>query len=311
MNILVTGGFGFIGSGFIRSLAQKNDVDVIVNIDSNSSFRPKKGVSQPKKVRNFTVDINNTGYLLDILTNYSITHVVNFAELSVGTSKDIFNANVNGVNSLLHACIDYKKIQRLHHITTNDIFKQNESNLNTFTEASHIHTTTPYTASKAASNHLVQSFLHSYQLPVTMSSHSNVYGDYQKLSKLIPKTVNNITNNKKIELYGAGSTTLDWLHVDDHSQAVYDILTESGVEGDLFCIGSNSVITNKDLVESICKYMNVDPGDYISYIEAPEGVSLMSKMVDFTKIKRRLGWKPSIDLATGLEKVVSHYSSSF
>jgi dTDP-glucose 4,6-dehydratase len=239
-----------------------------------------------------------------------ITHVVHFAaeshvDNSIANPDKFIKTNINGTFSLLEASRKYGKLERFHHISTDEVFGS-LTDIGYFTETTPYSPRSPYSASKAASDHLVNSYHHTYKLPITMSNCSNNYGPRQHEEKLIPKIIKNIREGKKVPIYGNGQNIRDWLYVDDHCDGIWEIL-KNGKDGESYNIGGDCERNNLQILQTICCLMDVKVGDVIEYVEDRKGHDYRYA-IDFSKIKNELNWTPKTNFIDGLMKTIEFYS---
>jgi len=322
MNILITGGLGFIGSNFIKYIIHKNEVNVIINIDTTT----KKHTSSNKK--NLQSIENNPKYkfydfwldILDyspskeelkrIIKNYNITHIVHFAaeshvDNSISDPRRFIQSNILGTFNLLEIIRDFPQI-RFHHISTDEVYGSLGEN-GKFTETTSYAPNSPYSASKAASDMLVRAYNHTFKSLITISNCSNNYGPNQHNEKFIPVVINSILNNKKIPVYGNGKNIRDWIFVNDHCEAVWSILN-NGKIGDTYNVGGNCEKTNLEIINDICEVLNVNPQDYISFVEDRKGHDFRYA-IDNAKINKELNWYPITSFKDGLKQTIDFYKN--
>ncbi len=208
--------------------------------------------------------------------------------------------------NLLEAARDNGGV-RFHHISTDEVFGSLEKDEPAFNERTCYDPRSPYSASKASSDHLVRSYFHTHKLPITISNCSNNYGPYQFPEKLIPLFVTNLMDNKKIPVYGDGGAVRDWLHVKDHCIVIDKIIREGKV-GETYCVGGNAEKTNMEITKEILKAMGKDE-DMIEFVEDRKGHDLRYA-IDFSKIKNELGWEPSISFEEGIAQTIKWYQDN-
>lgn len=311
MRILVTGGYGFIGSNFIHQLLTHEEVDQIINVDVVTYAANRSNVPEHSKLHNIELDINEGGIIESIMNQHQITHVVHFAaeshvDNSIASPGAFINTNINGTFSLLEASRKCETLKRFHHVSTDEVY-------GSLTDTGYFHEYTaydprsPYSASKAASDHLVRAYHHTYGLPVTISNCSNNYGPNQHVEKLIPKTITNIANGRKVPIYGNGLNIRDWLYVGDHCDAIWKILIADDVDGETFNVGGDCEVKNEHLVSKICDLMNVNFSDVVEYVEDRQGHDYRYA-IDHSKITNKLGWTPTHDLNDGLMQTIEFYT---
>ena len=308
MNILVTGGYGFIGSNFIDLLLNKKEVDKIINVDCITYAADINNIPICK-VENHVINITNSDAMYALLMNNKITHVVHFAaeshvDNSISSPNEFITTNINGTFSLLEASKKYGKLERFHHISTDEVYGS-LGDEGYFTETTPYSPRSPYSASKAASDHLVNAYHHTYKIPITISNCSNNYGPNQNEEKLIPKIIKNIHSGNKVPIYGNGKNVRDWLYVTDHCEAIWDILTK-GSNGETYNIGGNCERNNIQILDSICIEMGADINDFLEYVEDRKGHDFRYA-IDFTKINSLLGWSPKVSFNEGIKKTIDYY----
>ena len=322
MNILVTGGLGFIGSNFIKYIINKKEVNIVINIDTltkPNSAANKKNVesfeNHPKyKFYDFWLDI--LGYVPSrkeferIIKENNITHIVHFAaeshvDNSISDPKRFIESNIIGTFNLLQIIRDFPEI-RFHHISTDEVYGSLGEE-GKFTETTAYAPNSPYSASKAASDMLVRAYNHTFKLLVTISNCSNNYGPNQHNEKFIPVVINSILNNKKIPVYGNGKNVRDWIFVEDHCEAVWFVLN-NGKIGETYNVGGNCEKTNLEIINDICQVLNVNPQDYISFVEDRKGHDFRYA-IDNTKISKELNWHPKTSFNEGLKQTVEFYKN--
>ncbi len=330
MNILVTGGAGFIGSALIRYLIKHTDVTVL-NLDKLTyagNLAALTEVECSPRYRFVQVDIVNTASIVNLIREFQPDAVMHLAaeshvDRSIGCSADFIQTNIVGTYNLLEACRQYwqglspelRQTFRFHHVSTDEVYGDLLGSSALFTEHTPYAPSSPYSASKAASDHLVRAWHRTYGLPIVITNCSNNYGPYQFPEKLIPLTIINAIAGKVLPVYGDGKQIRDWLYVDDHVRALYTVVV-SGVVGDTYNIGGHNEMRNIDVVESICKLLeemapNKPQGvshyrDLIRYVRDRPGHD-SRYAVDAGKIAKELGWVPSDSFETGLRKTVQWY----
>lgn len=312
MRILVTGGAGFIGSNFILYWLRKHPEDDVVNLDKLTYAGNLENLAEVEKNPRYIFmhgDICNPDIVMKAISGADV--VVHFAaeshvDRSIVDPQPFVTTNVLGTYNLLDASV-HAGVKRFHHISTDEVFGSLElTDLSKFNERTPYNPRSPYSASKAGSDHLVRSFFHTYNFPVTITNCSNNYGPYQFPEKFIPLAITNILEGKKIPMYGDGLYVRDWLHVEDHCRAIEAVLTRGRV-GETYCVGGNvSDISNKDIAEKIVKHMGKD-ASYIEYIKDRPGHD-RKYAIDSSKIESELGCKPLFDLDTWLEKTIQWYA---
>lgn len=328
-NVLVTGGAGFIGSNFIRFLqAHEKDVQVI-NLDALTYAGSLLNLEDiPDLDRHIFIrgDICDRSLVDDILHQYSIDTIVHFAaethvDRSILGPGQFIQTNVIGTYTLLEAArqswmVDHTvplDMVRFHHVSTDEVFGTLSPDDPPFNEETAYSPRSPYAASKAASDHLVRAYHHTYGLPVTISNCTNNYGPYQFPEKLIPLMILHARDGKPLPVYGDGQQVRDWLFVDDHCEAIWKILREGKI-GQTYAIGGDNQPANLVIVETICEIMDEVSGNsphvphrqLIQFVADRPGHDRRYDM-DITKIRTELGWGPRQTLTTGLAQTVQWY----
>ena len=322
-NILVTGGAGFIGSHLVKLLVNKYPKYHIINIDAltySGNLENLKDIHCKENYSFVKYDICDFKKVSQVFKDYEISGVIHLAaESHVDRSiEDPFlfaQTNVMGTLSLLQAAKsyweNYFKNKLFYHVSTDEVYGS-LGKTNYFTESTNYDPHSPYSASKASSDHFVRAFHDTYGLPVVISNCSNNYGSHQFPEKLIPLCINNIINNKPIPVYGKGKNVRDWLYVNDHANAI-DIIFHNGKLGDTYNIGGFNEWKNIDLIKVIIKtvdrLLGRDEGaskHLITYVKDRAGHDLRYA-IDSSKLKNELGWEPSLQFEEGIEKTVNWY----
>ncbi|MCK5026109.1 MAG: dTDP-glucose 4,6-dehydratase [Nanoarchaeota archaeon] len=311
MKLLTTGGCGFIGSNFIHYIIKKHPDYSITNLDKLTYAGNPDNLKSLESNQNYTFikgDIcdkilaNNLVAKVDAIMHFAAeSHVDRSIE-----SSDIFvKTNVIGTHTLLEAArINGNK--RFHHISTDEVFGSLEAE-GKFNELTPYDPRSPYSASKAASDHLVRAYFHTHQLPITISNCSNNYGPYQHPEKLIPLFITNLLENKNIPVYGDGLNIRDWLHVEDHCEAI-DTIFHKGKIGETYCIGGECEKTNLEITKLILKEFNKD-SNWIEFVEDRKGHD-MRYAIDASKIKQELGWTPKHTFEQGIKETIQWYKNN-
>jgi len=313
MKLLVTGGAGFIGSNFIHYWLKKYPEDQIVNLDSLTyagNLENLKDIEDNKNYQFAKIDICDYETVNDLVSD-NVDLIVNFAaeshvDRSVMSSKDFIRTNVEGTMTLLDAAKNNGGV-RFHHVSTDEVFGDLSLDGAAFTEKTPYNPRNPYSASKAASDHLVRAYYHTHGLPITISNCSNNYGPYQFPEKIIPLFITNLMENKKLPVYGEGKNIRDWIFVDDHNRGV-DVIIKKGKIGQTYCLGGDSEITNIELTKKILKLMDKSE-EMIEYVKNRPGHDLRYAM-DFSKAKNELGWQPEVDFDQGLKQTIDWYKEN-
>ena len=307
--ILVTGGYGFIGSNFIRMISESDALANkyrVINVDKITYAANKSSIANCKNIESYCVDIADNQSIGSIFSEHKIDYVINFAaethvDNSIKSPSEFVKTNVLGTGVLL----DYAKafgVKKFLQISTDEVYGSIEEGL--FTETSPLDPSSPYSASKVSADHLVLAYHKTFKLPVNITRCSNNYGIWQHSEKLIPTIINKIANNKKIPIYGTGKNIRDWIHVSDHCAAILTVL-ENGVNGEIYNVGSSNEIRNIDIAKKILNILN-ESESMIEYVEDRKGHDFRYA-IDSSKIQNTLGWKPTVDFYTGLENVVNWY----
>ncbi|MBF4547422.1 dTDP-glucose 4,6-dehydratase [Corynebacterium afermentans subsp. lipophilum] len=304
--LLVTGGAGFIGANFVRQASQSFRVTVVDKLTYAGNR-----ANLPEGIEFVRGDICEQP-LIDELVADTDT-VVHFAaeshnDNSLRDPSAFVHSNINGTFALLEAV--RKSNKRLHHISTDEVFGDLElGGTDAFTETTPYNPSSPYSATKAGSDHLVRAWVRSFGVRATISNCSNNYGPYQHIEKFIPRQITNILTGQPAKLYGTGAQVRDWIHVDDHNDAVLAIL-ERGRIGETYSIGASNPgdahVTNKQVIETICELMG---GEYVHVADRPGHDQRYT--MDATKLRRELGWQPQhTDLRSGLEQTIAWYTDN-
>ena len=328
-NILVTGGAGFIGSNFILRLINERPDVSLVNLDALTyAGNPANLATLNGKTQYHFIhgSINDQALLESILSDYKIDTVVNFAaethvDRSILGPIQFLNTNVVGTGVLLEAVKKHwsnakNNDFRFHHISTDEVFGSLLPDEPPFSETSKYSPNSPYSASKAASDHLVRAYQHTYGLPITISNCTNNYGPYQFPEKLIPLMIMNCMTGKPLPVYGDGRQIRDWLYVEDHCEAIQLIL-EKGKVGETYLIGGENQPTNLEIINAITSILDeLLPGSaykphasLIQFVQDRPGHDRRYAM-DISKIRKELGWNPRHDLVSGLHATVEWYLSN-
>ncbi len=309
MKLLVTGGAGFIGSNFIHYWLAKYPADEIINLDLLTyAGNPDnlKDIENDARYEFVHGDITDASLVASLVSKVDL--IVHFAaeshvDRSIKDSADFIKTNVEGTRVLLEAAKNKGGV-RFHHISTDEVFGALAFGAPKFNETTPYDPRSPYSASKAASDHLVRAYYHTYKLPVTISNCSNNYGPYQYPEKLIPLFVTNLLEGKKVPVYGAGANVRDWIHVDDHNRGV-DLIIQRGKIGETYCLGGNNEKSNLEITRLILELMGQGE-EMIEYVADRPGHDLRYA-IDFTKAKKDLGWQPEIDFKEGIARTLAWY----
>jgi dTDP-glucose 4,6-dehydratase len=324
-NVLVTGGAGFIGSNFVRYLLDKEPEVNLVNLDLLTYAGSKSNLSNlPNETNHIFIhgDIRDQKLIRDIFSQYSIDTVVHFAaeshvDRSILGPSAFVETNIVGTFVLLEEAKshwnDNLMGKKFHHVSTDEVFGSLSPDENPFTETTPYDPRSPYSATKAGSDHLVRAYFHTYGLPVTITNCTNNYGPYQYPEKLIPVIITNCLQGKPIPVYGDGKQIRDWLYVLDHCKAIHAVLLEGQI-GETYNVGGNNQPTNLDIINQICDILDqrlpessFSPHkNLIKFVSDRPGHDRRYAM-DINRIQTDLGWQPTENLKTGLQKTIDWY----
>ena len=323
MNLLVTGGCGFIGTNFIRYLLNTPDfTGHIINVDQLTYAGNPENLTDieqtfPNRYTFVQADICDKGKMARIFDDHDIDTVCHFAaeshvDRSIVSPDDFIKTNILGTFNLLEIARNWKnRLSRFHHISTDEVYGSLGKD-GYFLETTPYQPSSPYSASKASSDHLVRAYHTTYNLPVTLSNCSNNYGPYQFPEKLIPLMILNAREGKALPVYGDGKNVRDWLYVDDHCSAIWEII-KHGREGETYNIGGDCELENIKLVEMICDAVDEKTGnsngncrELITFVKDRPGHD-QRYAIDATKIKTELGWAPKTPVETGILSTITWY----
>lgn len=326
-SILVTGGAGFIGSHLTRRLIQQYPNSKILNLDALTYAGNLDNLKDCENAPNYEFvhgDINNFDFLQKLFKSHNFDAVVNLAaESHVDHSiKDPFGfaqTNIQGTLNLLESAIknwgNNAKKQRFYHISTDEVYGSLGNN-GKFTENTAYDPRSPYSASKASSDHFVRAYYHTFGLPILISNSSNNYGPSQHIEKLIPLIIKNTIDSKPLPIYGKGENIRDWLYVEDHVEAI-DLILHRAENGSTYNIGGNNEYKNIDMVYKLIEFTDRILGrsegaseKLISFVTDRLGHDFRYS-IDTTKIKKELGWTPKTSFEAGLKKTIKYYIKKF
>jgi dTDP-glucose 4,6-dehydratase len=323
-SILVTGGAGFIGSHYVRHVLATYPDAIVVNLDLLTyagSLDNLADLSDPGRHHFVQGDIRDRQLVDQLLQQYDIDTIVHFAaeshvDRSIATPAIFVETNVMGTLVLLEAAKAYwlgqKQLNaqhcRFHHISTDEVYGTLTAEAPAFTEQTPYAPNSPYSASKAGSDHLVRAYFATYRLPVTMSHCSNNYGPYQHPEKFIPTVIRSCLAQQPIPIYGNGKNRRDWLHVEDHCEAI-SLIIQRGRVGESYNVGGNADYENLEIVQWICNILDdIAPREksyshLISFVTDRPGHDWRYAM-DITKLSKELGWRPNKDIKQGLLETI-------
>jgi len=312
MKILITGGAGFIGSNFIHYWLKAYPQDEIVNLDLLTyagNLDNLKDIETQPNYRFVQGDISDATLVESLMPGVGL--IVHFAaeshvDRSIKDSAAFVKTNVLGTQVLLEAAKNNGNI-RFHHISTDEVFGSLALADPKFTESTPYDPRSPYSASKAASDHLVRAYFHTHKLPITISNCSNNYGPYQFPEKFIPLFITNLMEGKKVPVYGQGANIRDWIHVDDHNHGV-DLIIKKGRIGETYCLGGGNEKSNLEITKLILQAMGQSE-EVIEYVGDRPGHDLRYA-IDYAKAQDELGFRPRQDFSAGLAATIKWYQDN-
>ena len=310
--IVVTGGAGFIGSNYLNYAVKKYPRELFINVDSLTYAADPRNVTVHEK-KNYVfekADICDVAAMNSIFERYKPTHIIHFAaeshvDHSIIDPSVCIRTNVVGTDILLRLARDHE-ISRFHYISTDEVYGHLEAKDSPFTEDSPLSPRNPYSASKAAAELLLKSYMHTYKLPCVITRSSNNYGPRQDGTKLIPKFISNILRGVKVPLYSSGENIRTWLFVDDCVRAI-DLVFRKGKNGEVYNIGGSDEFTNLEVTKKLLRLLNKTERE-IEFVADRPGHDFRYALRS-EKIRRDFGWKPKVSFAEGLKKTVDFYRS--
>ena len=313
MKILVTGGAGFIGGNFVHYMVNRYPEDMIVNLDLLTyagNLETLKPVENKPNYKFIKGDIADRKFVFELFQKEGFDAVVNFAaeshvDRSIENPTIFVTTNVLGTTTLLDASKEFG-VKRYHQVSTDEVYGDlplDRPDL-FFTEATPLHTSSPYSSSKASADLFVLAYYRTFGLPVTISRCSNNYGPYHFPEKLIPLMISRALANEPLPVYGTGENVRDWLYVEDHCAAI-DLILRHGRIGEVYNVGGHNERTNLGVVKTILKVLN-KPESLIRYVKDRPGHD-MRYAIDPTKLENELGWKPEYNFDTGIRQTIEWY----
>ncbi len=321
--LLITGGAGFIGSHVVRLFVNKYPEIRIINLDALTYAGNLENLRDVEKMPNYEfvkADISKEDQVMEVFSRYQPGGIIHLAaeshvDRSISNPTEFIYTNIIGTVNLLNAARKTWKDdlagKRFYHISTDEVYGS-LGDIGLFTETTAYDPKSPYSASKASSDHLVRAYHHTFGLPAVISNCSNNYGPNQFPEKLLPLFINNVRHNKPLPVYGKGENVRDWLYVEDHARAI-DLIFHKGKNGETYNIGGNNEWKNIDLIMLLCRLMDQmlhrDPGTsekLVTYVKDRAGHDLRYA-IDSSKLQSDLGWMPSVTFEEGLAKTIRWY----
>lgn len=326
-NLLITGGAGFIGSHLVIHLVKKYSNYRIINVDSLTYASNLKNLAEIQNSQNYIfekIDIRDKNAISQILIKYEIDNIIHLAaeshvDNSINNPLEFAETNVMGTLNLLDSVRNYWNNNFInkcfYHVSTDEVYGSLGME-GSFLESTPYNPRSPYSASKASSDHFVKAYHHTYKMPIIISNCSNNYGPHQFTEKLIPLMINNIVKNQSLPIYGDGKNIRDWLYVKDHVEAI-DLIFHNGKKGETYNIGGNNELNNIDIISKLIlevdKALSRPDGwsrKLISYVTDRKGHDFRYS-IDSSKLKNELGWIPKTTFDKGLQLTIEWYLKSF
>lgn len=313
MKYLITGGAGFIGGNFVHYMMEQHPEDDVINLDALTYAGNLETLKEIEDKPNYTFvkgDIADRDFIFELFRTEKPDVVVNFAaeshvDRSISDPEIFVRTNVMGTTTLLDACREFG-IQRYHQVSTDEVYGDLPLDRPElfFTEETPLHTSSPYSSSKASADLFVMAYHRTFHIPVSISRCSNNYGPYQFPEKLIPLMISRALADEELPVYGNGANVRDWLHVKDHCQAI-DLIIRKGADGSVYNIGGHNERTNLQVVKTVLQALE-KPESLIRYVTDRPGHD-RRYAIDPAKLERELGWKPEYNFDTGMKQTIQWY----
>ena len=319
MNLLITGGYGFIGFNYLLYILQFNheNINTIINVD-NKTYAGKFLLKEKQKIlkqysekyKHYNCNINNFAKLDKIITKHKITHIINFAaethvDNSIKNPNIFVESNICGVQTLLELCKKYNI--RFHQVSTDEVYGSVDPELDNVTEEFKLNPSSPYSASKTSADLLIQAYVKTFGINATISRCTNNYGPWQHTEKLIPKVIYNAINDIKIPVYGNGLQMRNWIFVQDHCAAINKIINSNDYAGEVFNIGSTTLIPNIEVIKQILQILQ-KPESLIQYVTDRPAHDFCYHL-NSAKITEKFNWREQNSFWNGLTNTIDFYQS--